>query len=73
MLLKNHPNSRKICTFDTKRRFVELLTMIGEDSMLAKIKQTKDSSYWSLMNTQGQIMTIPTELERMLNLRTDWN
>ena len=75
MIFKNIPSSRKVVTFDTKRRYVEIFQMISEDQILVKMRPSADSNsatYWSLMNTEGELLEIPPELEEILNERSDW-
>ena len=37
MLLKNLPSSRKLVTFDTKRKYVQAFQMISDNLILAQV------------------------------------
>ena len=37
IMLKNNPSSRKLTTFDSKRKFVKKFEMIGEETLLAEL------------------------------------
>ena len=87
MLLKNLPSSRKLVTFDTKRKYVQAFQMISDNLILAQVvpdqvaiidrksrlRFTGTNSYlsgqkhpyWVLMNTRGEVQSIPAEMEEV--------
>ena len=58
-------------TFANKYRCVKLFELLNNDRMLAKIKGEDDSSYWTLMDTSGNIKTIPDDTQGILN-KQNW-
>ena len=54
LLIKNQVSSRKLITFDKRCRDVILFNRINDKYILAKLKG-EERSYWSLMDTFGNI------------------
>ena len=75
LFVKNEPSSRKVCTFDTRRRDVLLLDMISERMLLLKLSNEdqngNDKSYWTFMNINGHVEELPARLAELLN-EEDW-
>lgn len=75
LFVKNEPSSRKVCTFDTRRRDVLLLDMISEKTLICKLSNTdyngNDKSYWTFMNINGHVEEMPARLAELLN-EDDW-
>ena len=42
MVLKNLPSSRKLITFDTKRKYVQLFQMLNDELILAKLQPDQE-------------------------------
>ena len=75
LFVKNEPSSRKLCTFDRRKRDVLLLDMLSETVILAKLKNHDASganrSYWTYMNINGFVEELPERLAQLLN-EEDW-
>ena len=54
-MLKNNPSSRKLTTFDSRRKSVKKFEMIGEETLLAELQpdDPKEKTYWCMMDLQG--------------------
>ena len=65
-MVKNEPSSRRRALFAQHSCHVLLFEMLTERLALVKLKGSNDMSYWTLIDTDGNIQPIPEELNQML-------
>ena len=71
LLVKNQVSSRRLRTFDKRCRDVILFNRINSNFILAKLRG-EERSYWSLMDTYGNIKKIPKDMLDILK-KNDWS
>ena len=74
LMFKNDPATRKICTFDRRRKDVLLYELINDNLMIAKLKSDHDRGYWTMMDINGDYIDIPKPLQEILSDdKYDWS